>query len=156
VAALVGLYSDRRPLRYVALGMLQEWRAVAAMMGTLNAGYPEYYAVEAGRRVHLFPAPSEDMPLALLYQRPLTISTLPPGMDRVVLHGVLGRYGRHFDRDALSQDPAAFEQRYEADLRTAGRTSWDVRAWSPNMLLFEPLRGTVTRALGGEFSVAVG
>lgn len=65
-------------------------------------------------------------PFALLYTRPMDLAIVPEFWETIVLDGVLGTYGRHFDRDAIGDDPEEFERRYEAKLKRAHIDSWDL------------------------------
>jgi len=65
-------------------------------------------------------------PFAILYTRPMDLAIVPEFWETLVLDGVLGTYGRHFDRDALGSDPQEFERRYEAKLQRANTDSWDL------------------------------
>lgn len=149
------LWSRLGALTQLSLGAIMEARASANLHGGVNGGCPQWYALEGGRRLHLFPCPAQSEPLALLYQRPLTVDLIPPEMEFLIVNGVLGRYGRHFDRDALSQDPAEFEARFQRELPMAGRGSWDVATWSPNMRLLEPLSGVIPRVGQGQVQIGV-
>ncbi len=113
------------------MSTVTDLRARAAADGRPNAGPPTHYALEAGRRIHLWPAPAVATPFSTLYTRPLAVEIVPPSWEALLLHGILGRYGQHFDRDALSQKPEYFERRYEDDLRRAKSDSWDVEVSNP-------------------------
>lgn len=63
---------------------------------------------------------------AVLYSAPINIEALPATWETLVLNGVLGMFGRHFDRDALTTDPSEFEIRYEKQLRRAASEHWDL------------------------------
>jgi hypothetical protein len=65
-------------------------------------------------------------PFACLYTRPMDLAIVPDFWETVVLDGVLGTYGRHFDRDALGSSPEEFERRYESKLQRANTDSWDL------------------------------
>lgn len=65
-------------------------------------------------------------PFAVLYTRPMDLAIVPAFWKTVVVNGVLGTFGRHFDRDQLGSDPEEFERRYEAQLKRAGTDSWDI------------------------------
>lgn len=65
-------------------------------------------------------------PFAVLYTRPMDLAIVPEFWETMVVNGVLGTYGRHFDRDALGADPEDFERRYEAQLKRAHTESWDI------------------------------
>ena len=153
--AVKGLWGRLGPLSYQPLSAIQEARARAALHGGINGGPPQWYALEGLRRVHLFPVPREDEPLALLYQRPLTVDMIPDACEVLLVNGVLGRYGRHFDRDALSQDPEEFEARFERELVLAGRGSWDATVIAPGLMLREPLAEAVPRVAQGQVQVVV-
>lgn len=156
LAGVQALFGRVGSLRFLPLGALQDARANAALYGGVNGGTPQWYALEGNRRVHLFPVPREDEPLAMLYQRPLTVATIPTEMEYLIINGVLGRYGRHFDRDALSQDPAEFEARFQRELPIAGRGSWDASTIATQeMLLREPLMEQVARVTDGAVQIAV-
>jgi hypothetical protein len=65
-------------------------------------------------------------PFSCLYTRPMDLAIVPEFWETVVLDGVLGTYGRHFDRDALGSSPEEFERRYESKLKRANTDSWDI------------------------------
>lgn len=65
-------------------------------------------------------------PLALLYTVPLDLAVTPAHWETIVVNGVLGTFGRHFDVDQLADDPEAFERRYESQLKRAGSDSHDI------------------------------
>jgi hypothetical protein len=104
-------------LALMPLEQLLDLRQDAAARGANNAGEPRRYAVEAGRRIHLWPTPAARIAFAVHYTRPMHPAILPSNWEGIVLDGVLGKYGQHFDRDALTQSPEYFEQRYEARLK---------------------------------------
>lgn len=101
-----------RRLVSVPLSELLEKRMGATGNNTRNAGIPTHYAVEAGYRLHLWPAPQSLTAFAIVYTRPLSIDGLPDEWEPFLLDGVLGYYGQHFDRDALTQSQEYFEQRF--------------------------------------------
>ncbi len=115
---LIAVYCPLR-LDNVPLGVIAEQRARAQKNGLPNAGWPTHYALEGGKRVHLWPAPHQAMPFAVHYSRPADVQLFPPGWDAVLLNGVLGLFGQHFDRDALTQKPEYFEGRYREQLKRA-------------------------------------
>lgn len=105
-----------------------------------NAGRCSHYAIERandGTRLHLWPAP----PLAgaaftVMYTRPLDLAIVPDEWETLILNGVIGQFGRHFDRDSLTQDAGQFEQRYERQLRRAAADAWDIdraRGWDDSV-----------------------
>lgn len=122
VEQVAAVWAPRR-LVQMALPELLELRQRATACGRVNAGQPHRYALEAGRRVHLWPAPAARYAFAVLYTRPMHVSLVPSHWEGIILDGILGKYGRHFDRDALTQDPAAFEQRYERRLNRSSVTT---------------------------------
>lgn len=115
---LIAVYCPLR-LDNVPLGVIAEQRARALKDGLPNAGWPTHYALEGGKRVHLWPAPHQAMPFAVHYSRPADVQLFPPGWDVILFNGVLGLFGQHFDRDALSQKPEYFEGRYREQLKRA-------------------------------------
>lgn len=120
-------YAPRR-LWPMSLAELTDVRMGAAAVSAPNAARTlTHYALEAGRRVHVWPAPSATVTFAVLYTRPMHVALLPSAFwEAIVLDGVLGQYGRHFDRDALTQDPEFFELRYEKRLSRATTQAWDI------------------------------
>ena len=75
-------------------------------------------------------------PFALLYTRPMDLAIVPEFWETLVLNGVLGTFGRHFDRDSLADDPEEFERRYEQQLLRGNGDSWDIerlRRWDPDL-----------------------
>lgn len=122
----IAVYAPAR-LTKIPLQQMVELRMRAQMSNRPNAGPPTHYALEAGRRLHLWPAPLDDTAFALVYSRPMHPAIVPnAAWESLLVNGILGRYGQHFDRDALSQNPEAFERRYEEDLRRQGVDSWDI------------------------------
>lgn len=65
-------------------------------------------------------------PLHLVYTRPMDLAIVPDSFETIVLNGVLGTFGRHFDRDQLGSHPEDFEQRYERQLARAHAPTWDI------------------------------
>jgi hypothetical protein len=125
---VAAVYAPMR-LHQIKLGQMTDLRQYAAANGKPNGGIPTHYALEAGRRVHLWPCPDRCLAFASLYARPMTVDCVPDDWETILLDGVLGLYGRHFDRDALAQEPAEFERRFWAALRTAAVDSYDVSAF---------------------------
>lgn len=115
---IVAVYCPLR-LDNVPLGVIAEQRALATKDVRPNAGWPTHYALEGGKRVHLWPAPHEAMPFAVHYSRPADVQLFPPGWDVILFNGVMGLFGQHFDREALSQKPEYFESRYREQLKRA-------------------------------------
>jgi len=117
--ALVDVCAVWAPLRLEqrSLSWIVDRRQYAARYGRSNAGWPEHYALEAGRRLHLWPVPHQAMPFVVQYQRPIDIAIVPDAWESVLLDGLVGLYGRHWDRDALTSRPADFEKRFYAGLR---------------------------------------
>ncbi len=124
---VIAVFAPRR-LNKTSLQHILDARQAAASGGQPNAGQPTHYAIEGGRRLHLWPAPHQPLAFAVLYSRPLRLEIVPEQWEPIIVNGVLGRYGRHFDRDALSQDPEWFEKRYEDDLRRADIDGWDIES----------------------------
>jgi hypothetical protein len=112
-------------LRKTTLAHITELRMTATRDSLANGGYPSHYAPEAGKRIHLWPAPHQTIPFAVLYTRPMDVAILPDEWESIIVDGVLGRYGRHFDRDALTQDPEEFERRYLIGLKDARKDTHD-------------------------------
>lgn len=125
IGRIAAIYCPVR-LHKTTLQHITELRMSATAESRANGGYPTHYALEAGRRVHLWPCPHLTMPFAAMYQRPMDLAIVPDEWEMIVVNGVLGRFGRHFDRDQLTQDPADFELRYLDALRRAALDGYDV------------------------------
>lgn len=119
------VFADGYRVPSLGLSTVLEHRVHAQRLGLANAGPVGGYALEAGRKLHFWPAPRAVTGVTILYQRPFDLALLPDALEQMIVHGVLGRYGRHFDRDALAQDPEWFERRFLADLREAQAASFD-------------------------------
>lgn len=65
-------------------------------------------------------------PFGLLYTRPMDLALVPDFWETIVLNGVLGTFGRHFDRSQLASDPEEFERRYERQLGRGNTDTWDI------------------------------
>ena len=125
VSTVSAVYCGRR-LEYRALGEIAERRSLALLNGWPNGGIPHDYSLEAGRRMHLWPAPAEAVSITILYQRPMVVELVPDAWETLLLDGIIGMFGRHFDRDALTQDADQFEQRFYRGLNLYGREHDDV------------------------------
>jgi hypothetical protein len=144
-------------LAWAPLSQILEWRLAAQRQGGANAGQPARYALEAGRRFHLWPAPAARTAFAVHYTRPMHVALLPNHWEGIVLDGVLGKYGRHFDRDALTQDPEFFEERYERRLQRAvvATGHFDLERIDRWMEDYATQAGTSLAAMGGSTELLV-
>lgn len=113
-----------------ALSSLIEWRALAALHSRPNGGRPTHYALEAGRRIHLWPAPDAEYPLRGVCQRVFSIALCPDEWEAILVDGVLGFYGHLFDRDALATiNPADMQARFWDGLRRANIENHDAASF---------------------------
>ncbi len=156
VEMVVGVWAPGK-LKLVPLPTLIGQRQARLAEGGPNVGTPSHYALEAGRRIHLWPAPSQRLPFAVLYARPMHVSLLPKNWDGIVLDGILGKFGRHFDRDALTQDPSAFEERYERRLQRASVATghWDLEVLERWLVDYASQTGPSLAAAGGSTELRV-
>lgn len=124
---VTAVFAPRR-LHKLSLAALTELRQSAAADNSANAAAEcTHYALQAGKLVHLWPAPSAAVAFAVLYSRPIHCAILPSNAwERIVLNGVIGTFGRHFDRDALTSEPVEFERRYEQQLRRETSDGHDI------------------------------
>lgn len=113
-------------LENIPLSEVAELRADALVNSKPNAGKCLKYAAEAGRRIHLWPVPSATFTLSVLYSRPIHVETVPFHWESIILDGVLGFYGKHFDRDALMQDPTDFIAQFYNAVRRESDGTQDV------------------------------
>lgn len=125
VERLIAVYAPTR-LSKVSLGQLVELRQQAINQGYPQGGTPKVYALEAGKRLHLFPAPKEEISFAIYYTRPMAIEIVPDEWETILFDGVIGLRSRHFDRDALTSTPEEFLGRYKYALREARSDSFDM------------------------------
>jgi len=126
VDRISAIYCPRR-LHRISLGELTELRARAAANGYPNASkQATHFAIEARRRIHLWPAPSQPVSFAMLYNRPIHVAIVPGEWEAIILNGIIGKYGQHFDRDSLTQNQEAFEARYQRQLIKARKEANDV------------------------------
>lgn len=120
------VYCPQR-LHKISLAKMTELRQKAATYSRPNAATKAtHYAIEAGHRIHLWPCPSADVAFAVVYTRPIHIAIVPDAWEVIVLNGIIGMFGQHFDRDALVDNPQLFEKRYERQLRNARTEHYDV------------------------------
>lgn len=70
--------------------------------------------------------------LSLLYTVPMDMALVPDHFEPMVLDGALGMYGRHFDRDTLTEDAPDFEVRYVRQLARAGVLDHDFERAYPH------------------------
>lgn len=151
LAKVIAVFAPTRA-RKVPLAHVAELRSSANSVREPNAAaICTHYALEGGRRLHLWPAPSGALDLQVLYTRPMDLEILPADWERIVVDGVIGRYGRHYDRDALTQDAASFELRFEAALMRAASDSWDVERVSR----WDPLADSTAATPGSSTDTAV-
>ena len=123
---VIAVFAPER-LTKAPLSTILEKRLTASRDNLPNAGpQPTQYALEAGRRLHLWPAPDRAVQLGILYARPLHVALVPDEWESILLNGVIGKYGRHYDRDALLDKAGNLEERFEHALRNAGSDSWDI------------------------------
>ena len=122
---VAAVYAPKR-LHKITLQRITELRMAAQTAGSPNAGPPTHYALEAGHRIHLWPAPAEETAFAVMYTRPMHVAIIPNSWETIVLNGIIGMFGRHFDRDALIDEPAVFETRFYRALKNARKDGYDV------------------------------
>lgn len=121
---VVAVYAPKQ-LNRTTLAHITELRQLAMENNYPNAGPPTHYALEAGRRIHLWPCPYQRTSFATLYTRPMHVATLPREWEVILLNGILGLFGQHFDRDALMDEPDKFELRYERQLKRVKTDGFD-------------------------------
>lgn len=117
-------------LHPTTLEQVLQWRAQASEHNSPRGGAPTHYALEAGRRLHLWPCPHQSFSMTLAYQRPMHIAIVPDEWESLLLNGVIGMFGRHFDREQLAQDSKDFERRYRGMLTDFAVDSHDVTSLS--------------------------
>lgn len=115
IARIGAIWAGAKRLTRETLPQVVTWRATTQA----GAQSPTHYALEAGYRVHLWPAPAADTPFRVLYQRPADAAIVPDQWEHLLIYGVLGLWGRHWDRGALAQTPDDYERRYYRDIAKA-------------------------------------
>ena len=92
-----------------------------------NAGDVENYAIEAGRRLHLWPAPDREMTIGLIYMRPPALPLMPTDYwNMVVYNGVLSEFYINFDRDGLVANPSHLHNKYKKSIKVGCHQDHDV------------------------------
>lgn len=99
--------------------------ASAAGHSFSHIGVPEAYALESGNQLHLLPPPADDTSVAVVYSRPIDVSIVPDSWEPVIVDGVIGLYGRHYDRAALNEGSSEFERRFRREVRWLRRECGD-------------------------------
>ena len=113
--AILSVYCPMK-LEQKPAGYIIEHRAASAMDNLANCGEPACYAQHGGR-LHLWPAPEQPYPLQITYTAPITPECIPSSWETIVIDGIIGLYGRHFDSSGLLEDAAAFVERFYAALK---------------------------------------
>ncbi len=107
-----------------SLQFIEEQRALATD-GNFNGGDVVHYAFE-GHRIHLWPAPKKTVRFTLVYATPLNAAKLPEEWEPMLIDGIIGRYGRHFDKDAMMDDMSDFERRFMHMLKRINNFNFDI------------------------------
>lgn len=132
----------------VSLQEIAGLRAEAQACARPNAGRPRLYALEAGKRLHLWPAPyavSPETPLTLTFTVPPDVSLLPDEWEHILSDGAIGLYGRHWDKAQLIDDADEIEARFLQALKDQRNPSLDAMVhdpWKPGRHRLQ--EGTVT------------
>lgn len=114
-------------LHKITLSEITELRQAAATNNSSNAATKAtHYAIEAGHRIHLWPCPSADVSFAALYTRKIHVAIVPDSWEVILLNGIIGMFGQHFDKDALVDNPEYFETRYNIQLGRAKTEHHDI------------------------------
>lgn len=109
-------------------------RTQAQFSGKPNAGTPGFYAIEAGLRLHLWPAPaavSPETPFALTFTASPSVDIVPDHWEGLLADGMIGMYGRHWDKAQLVDDADQIEARYLKGLRDEASPGLDVAVIDP-------------------------
>lgn len=126
VDKIAAVYCPQR-LHKITLSEMTELRQAAATNSSANAASKAtHYAIEAGHRIHLWPAPSASISFAVLYTRKIHVAIVPDDWEVIILNGIIGMFGQHFDRAALVDNPELFEIRYNNQLIRAKTEHHDV------------------------------
>jgi len=126
VDKITAVYCPQK-LHKITLAQMTELRQAAATNNSSNAATKAtHYALEAGHRIHLWPCPSAAVSFATLYTRKIHVAIVPDAWEVIILNGIIGMFGQHFDRDALVDNPELFELRYNGQLNRAHKEHNDV------------------------------
>ena len=125
----IGLYAPAR-LKRASLPQVLNARAHVNDRELANSGPVKFWALEGSRRIHLFPAPSSRTTFTLHYLRPFAIPILLPEFESILFDGVVGFYGRHFDRSALIENPADFVNYFQSMLKKVRPSDFDTHVIS--------------------------
>lgn len=111
-------------LKAKSMDYIIQRRAEADYYQQANAGIPDYYAIHGGR-LHLWPAPDQEVMFCITYSIPLTADILPPEWESYLVDGVIGLYGRHFDSSGLLEEATGFEASFWEGIKSTRAIHFD-------------------------------
>ena len=118
---VIALFCEKK-LKLKSIGFILECRAEGKL------GKPLFYALHGGR-IHLWPAPNDEVLLAITYAKPLTVEMVPVEWESCLIDGVIGFYGKYFDRSGLLENPDEFSQRFMAGIRASRSEHFDTESF---------------------------
>lgn len=126
-------------LRLKPIGFILEKRAEGSL------GTPAFYSLH-GARIHLWPAPKEETLFVITYTLPITADIVPPEWESCLIDGVIGFYGKYFDRSGLLENPEEFAQRFMAGIKASRSEHFDSESYE-RYQDFEITKGGLTSFL---------
>ena len=148
------------PGRLAATSMdtILQHRAASDYYHQANSGLPTCYALHGGR-LHLWPAPAEEMMLCITYSLPLAPAIVPPEWEAYLVDGVIGLYGRHFDSSGLLEDAGGFEASFWEGIKSTRAAHFDSEPCGPDLTgphrIAETLFGAYTEVNTAGFTNAI-
>lgn len=118
---VIALFCPKK-LKLKPIGFILERRADGKL------GKPSFYALHGGR-IHLWPAPQDEVLLAITFAKPLSVETVPPEWEGCLIDGVIGFYGKYFDRSGLLENPDEFSQRFMAGIKASRSEHFDTETY---------------------------
>lgn len=112
---IIGAYCSQKmivkPISYIL-----ECRSSSYTGKKANRGEPVVYS-QYGGRLHLWPAPDKEMPFIISYTVPITTEIIPDSWESILVDGIIGLYGRHFDKSGLLESASEFRDRFYLALK---------------------------------------
>ena len=138
-------------MQHISLGEILERRHKANCHHRINRGEPRYYCFYGGR-LHLWPAPDNDMLMAISYSCPLDAAIIPDEWETVILDGIIGLYGRFFDSTGLinKENAQEFLPRFWEGLKATRQNHFDSEVFERTLKAYPRQQGETLYSLWAE------
>ena len=108
------------------ISFIIEKRSISHKYDRSNLGEPIYYALHSGR-IHLWPAPDDEIMLTVTYSKLLSPDIVPDEWESYLVDGVIGLYGRHFDSSGLLENANEFTARFWEGIKSSRSEHFDTQ-----------------------------